>query len=114
MNTAVINIKTDPKVKVEAQKVAADLGLSLSTVLNKYLKEFVRTKSVHFHAENEGELTDYAKQALKESEGDYKNGRYLSFTPDEALAYLDRIIDEEKNKRTNRKNRVLKTISKTI
>lgn len=50
MNTAVINIKTDPKMKIEAQKVASDLGLSLSTIINGYLKEFTQKKEVTFSA----------------------------------------------------------------
>lgn len=53
MNTAVINIKTDPKVKKKAKKLAADLGLTLSSILNGYLREFVRTKKVNFELEEE-------------------------------------------------------------
>ena len=44
----VINIKTDKEVKQNAQKVAEELGLSLSAVINAYLKQFVRNKEVHF------------------------------------------------------------------
>ncbi len=44
----VINIKTDKKVKRNAQKVAEDLGFSLSAVINAYLKQFVRNKEVYF------------------------------------------------------------------
>ena len=34
-----INIKADKEVKESAQRVAAELGLPLSTVINAYLKE---------------------------------------------------------------------------
>jgi len=44
----VINIKTDKEVKKRAQKVAAELGFSLSAVINAYLKQFVRNKEVYF------------------------------------------------------------------
>ena len=44
MKTAVINIKTDPELKIKAQEVASDLGISLSMVLNSYLKRFVFEK----------------------------------------------------------------------
>jgi len=48
MKTAVINIKTNPKIKMEAQKVAAELGLSLSAVINGYLREFVEVEKIYF------------------------------------------------------------------
>ncbi|PIR05186.1 MAG: hypothetical protein COV57_00385 [Candidatus Liptonbacteria bacterium CG11_big_fil_rev_8_21_14_0_20_35_14] len=48
MEKTVLNIKTDKKVKTEAQETARELGLSLSTILNAYLKEFVRKKKVIF------------------------------------------------------------------
>ena len=44
----VINIKTDKNVKKDAQKIASDLGLSLSAVINAYLKQFVRNREIHF------------------------------------------------------------------
>jgi len=43
----VINIKTDKDIKKGAQKVAEELGLSLSTVVNAYLKQFVRNREIH-------------------------------------------------------------------
>ena len=49
MKTA-INIKTDKSVKKDAQKLAEELGLSLSAVVNASLKEFVRNRSVYFSA----------------------------------------------------------------
>ncbi|MEK7568533.1 MAG: type II toxin-antitoxin system RelB/DinJ family antitoxin [Patescibacteria group bacterium] len=48
MKTAVLNIKIDPKVKNEAQKVADELGLSLSAIINALLKDLVRNKSISF------------------------------------------------------------------
>ena len=74
MNTAVINIKTDPKVKKQAQRVAAELGFSLSSLLNGYLRELVKTKTVTFSAAKEVP-TAYMLRALKESEEDTKAGR---------------------------------------
>ncbi|MBL7141873.1 type II toxin-antitoxin system RelB/DinJ family antitoxin [Patescibacteria group bacterium] len=44
----VINIKTEKEVKARAQKLAKEIGLSLSAVINAYLKQFVRNKEVHF------------------------------------------------------------------
>ena len=41
-----IAIKTDKNLKREAQEVAETLGLSLGTLVNALLKQFVRTKEV--------------------------------------------------------------------
>ncbi len=72
MKTAVINVKTEPRIKKKAQKIANDLGLSLGGVINALLHDFVRKQRLEVGYEEE--LTDYAVQALKESEEDIKNG----------------------------------------
>lgn len=43
-----INIKTDVEVKNNAQKIAKELGLPLGTVINAYLREFIRSRTVGF------------------------------------------------------------------
>lgn len=48
MNTTVINIKTDKNLKKDAQRLAKNFGLPLSTVVNTYLREFVREKRIVF------------------------------------------------------------------
>ncbi|HEY4515278.1 MAG TPA: hypothetical protein VJJ22_03980 [Candidatus Paceibacterota bacterium] len=48
MQTAIINIKAEPKLKRQAQRVAANLGLPLGTVLNNYLRQFVVDQRVEF------------------------------------------------------------------
>ena len=94
MNTAVINIKTNPEVKAKAQKIAADLGFNLSSLINGYLKQLIKTKTVHFSALDETP-SEYMIQALRESEEDRKKGDYKSFkSADEALRYVDNIINE--------------------
>ena len=88
MNATIINIKTDPKVKSKAKRVAADLGLNLSGVLNAYLRQFIRTKSVYFSL-NEEIPSPFLMEALKESEKQRKNKDYHSFdNPKEAIDFL--------------------------
>ncbi len=43
-----LNIKTEKKLKEKAQKVATELGLPLTTVINNYLREFVEERRVVF------------------------------------------------------------------
>lgn len=89
MKTAVINIKTDTQTKQKAKKIAEELGLSLGSVLNALLCEFVRSRRLEVGTE---ELSAYAIKELKASEEDYNAGRYQSFnTVGNAVAFLDDI-----------------------
>jgi len=45
--TVTINVKTDKKTKEEAQRIAALLGISLSSVINISLRQFVCTGELH-------------------------------------------------------------------
>ncbi len=73
MNSAVINIKVEPKLKKESQELAEDLGLSLSSLINGLLKQVVRTKTVTFSMSEEP--SEYLLEALRESREDIKAGR---------------------------------------
>src|SRR3972149_10953247 len=96
MSTAVINIKTDVKIKSQAQKIASDLGFSLSALINGYLNQLIKTKTVHFSATEEIP-SEFMIQAIRESEEDRKKKRFKSFdSADKALGYLDKIINEGK------------------
>lgn len=74
MNTAVITIKTNPIVKKKAQKIAGDLGLTLSAVINTYLQQLIQTKTIVLSTRSE-EPTEYLIKALKESRKDIAAGR---------------------------------------
>ena len=45
---SVISVKIDPKVKQQAQVVAKQLGISLSGIINAYLRQLIQTKEIHF------------------------------------------------------------------
>lgn len=95
MNGAVINIKVESKLKSEAQKVAFDLGFSLSSLINGYLRQLIKTKTVYFSLRDE-EPSEYLIKALRESENERLRGRFKSFkTADQALTFIDKIVDEK-------------------
>jgi len=97
-NTAVINVKVNPELKVQAQNFAEELGFSLSSLINACLKQIVRSGSVSFSVSEEP--TEYIIKALKESKEDIKAGRVISFeTGEEALVYLDKLIDNDKKRK---------------
>jgi len=89
MNSVIINIKTEPKIKTAAQKIAADLGLSLSGVINAYLRQLIRDKKVRFSLREEP--TEYLLNEIKKAEDDIKGGNVYSFdNPEDALKFLDK------------------------
>lgn len=88
MQTAVINLRVEPQTKEKAQIVARQLGLSLSSVIEGLLAQFIRTKTVHFSLKEEP--TEYLIRSLKEAEKEIKQGWVSpSFdNTDDAIAWL--------------------------
>lgn len=89
LNTTIINIKTNAKIKKDAQKIAADLGLSLSGVINGFLKQFVRTKTVLFTLD-ENIPSQYLLNSIKSANEERKNNNFHSFKNNKAaIDFLD-------------------------
>lgn len=72
MNTVVINIKTDLEVKREAQRIAKKLGVSLSALINGYLRQIIRTKRVEFSLDETP--NKYLTEAIKNARKQRKKG----------------------------------------
>ena len=72
-DTAVINIRTDARIKAQAQRVAKEAGLTLSGLINFLIRTVVKTKKLEFDL-NETP-SPYLIESLKESEEDSKAGR---------------------------------------
>ncbi len=91
MNThTILNIKTDKKLKANAQKVASELGVPLSTVMNAFLKQFVRDKEITFTA-NQYRPTPYLARILDEAKKEYEAGNVKKFdTTDDFLEALNK------------------------
>lgn len=89
MNTAVINIRTDLSLKSAAQKVAEELGFSISSLINAYLKQLVKTKTIHFSRAEEP--SEYLIKLMEEAEEDREAGRVSpSFdNAKDAIGWLD-------------------------
>ncbi len=85
----VLNVKTDTEVKEKAQELAGRLGVPLSTIVNAYLKEFIRAREVHLmieprpRAEVAKLLHEASRDRLKR-----KNSSKRFSTNEEMLAYL--------------------------
>ncbi len=90
MAKILISIKADRDVKEKAKKIAQQLGLPLSVIVNAYLRQFIRTKEVHFSVE--GALKPSAKKRLSRIHKEVLEGKNLSpafYTAKEMDAYLD-------------------------
>jgi len=87
---SVINIKTDPEIKKEAQKIASDLGLSLSGIINGFLKQIVRDKTINFSL-NKNNPSKYLLSIIKQSQQEREDKEFYSFkNNEEAVRFLDK------------------------
>lgn len=91
MNTAVIITKTDPEIKAEAQKIAKALGFNLSALVNGWLRQLIKTKTVTFSASDE-EPSEYLLNLMKQAEKDYKKGNTSPAfkTGEDAVTWLEK------------------------
>ncbi len=91
MNTkTVLNIKTDKSLKLQAQKTAEEFGIPLGTIMNAFLRQFVRNKEISLDISYQP--TKYLIDILKEAENDLKKG--LTNTPltgDEFIKHLKKL-----------------------
>ena len=87
-NKTIINIKADKEVKDQAKRLAERLGVPLSTVINSFLKQFIRSEEVTFS--NARIMTPELEATVAEIENDRKKGENISgpFNVKEAINHL--------------------------
>ena len=85
MATVNTSIKIDEKTKKEAQKLFKDLGLSLSTAINIFLKQAIREKGIPFYINSLPENSELA-QTFEEAKQIKKNpSNYKSYSSPEEM-----------------------------
>ena len=82
-NTA-INVVVDEKTKKEASKILKDLGLSMSSAINVFLKQVIESEGIPFMVSKK-KPSEKLIEALEEAE-------YMEKHPDEYKSYHD--VDE--------------------
>ena len=85
-----INIKADMEVKKGAQRIAGDLGLTLSAIINSYLKQLIRNKSIYLSTIPQ--MTPELEALIGQAQEDYKKKRNISpvfSDPSEMDKYLN-------------------------
>jgi DNA-damage-inducible protein J len=73
MDTTML-IKTRKDLKMQAQKLAKEMGLPLSTLVNNYLRNFIVDRQVVFNAPMPNKKTI---RAIEEARRDIKAGKNL-------------------------------------
>jgi len=76
LDKAIINIKVNKALKREAQELADEIGVPLTTIIAANLKEFVRSRSLTVSAFPR--LRPEIEQELSEAIADYKKGKNIS------------------------------------
>ncbi len=69
-----ITVKTDKTLKLAAQELAAEIGVPLGTLINSFLKQFVRNKEVNFSVSYKP--TARLIKSIEEGRREYVEGRY--------------------------------------
>jgi len=90
-NKVMINIKTDPSVKVRAQKIAKQFGIPLSALINAQLRQLIREESVAFQVSPR--MSPWLEKIVGQVERDKKIGKNISraFTDiEEMIAHLEK------------------------
>lgn len=89
MKTAVINVKADPKLKAQASKLAKEIGLNLSQVIQISLGNFVQSGSIT--ASRPLQMSKQLEKSLSKIEQDIAAGKNLSpafHNADDAIKWL--------------------------
>ena len=69
----VISVKVDKDVKASAQEVANSAGLTLSTLVNAYLRQVAATRRIELYAPEQ--MTPKLEKLIAEVEAELKSGK---------------------------------------
>lgn len=64
--TTVISVRLDKDIKTSAQEVAKSAGLSLSTLINAYLRQVVATRRIELYAPEQ--MTPHLEELIEKVE----------------------------------------------
>jgi len=86
----VLTIKTDKTIKDQARKVADEFGIPLGTIINAFLRQFVRNKELSLDISYKP--TPYLMKIIEDSREEYKRGEFNGpFTGEELIKHLKKL-----------------------
>lgn len=71
-----VSVRVEDGLKKQAQKVAADLGFSISALVNAFLRQLVRDKRINFNGSYR--MSKKLEKTLERVEKDIKENRNIS------------------------------------
>ena len=84
-----VNLKIDTHIKEKAQKMAQELGLSLSSVVNATLGQFARTGELQLSVAPR--MTPFLEDIVKEARAEYEAGKLRVYeNADDFIASLNK------------------------
>ena len=113
--TANVNIRVNPQIKKEAEKVLDEIGLNVSDVFNLLLNQIRLTGSIPFPLQNketetkgetekvkqvvEKEVIEVVAEEVKEEKQIEKvsGDAFEGYSPEEVIANMNKIIQEASN-----------------
>ena len=89
MNKTILNFRTDPETKEQIQRLAAELGVPVSVILNAQIKQILRDRKLVLSTELEP--TPYLETIMRQVESDLSVEKNITRTATsaEALAHLE-------------------------
>ncbi len=84
MNDTIVNIKTNKQLKRDASQLAEKMGLSLSGVVNAFLRHYVQTQELHITVAPR--MTTYLEKIITEAGKEKTYGPFA--TGKEAVDFL--------------------------
>ena len=83
MAQAIINFKTDTKLKAQAKEVLDEMGLNFSIAFNAYLRNLIIERRIEFRA---NEIPNARlRRSIKNANQMIKNGKYTVYKTHEDL-----------------------------
>ena len=101
LNTSVITVRMDEKLKGEFEKIVNDLGLNMAAAITAFVKAVVREEGIPFELSRKKDsfYSPANMAALKESIEQDKRGEVITFNSVEELeAAALKAIEQKKNR----------------
>ena len=67
MSTSLLNVRLDTELKKSAEMLFADLGLTMSTAINLFLRQSVRNQAIPFRITRQTTFNETTLEAMREA-----------------------------------------------
>ena len=89
-----LSIELEQETTSELQQFAEELGFTTTEFLGKLIRQTLRKRD--FAAREELTPTPQLMESIKQAYEDYENGELIFMEWDDALAHLDKVIEESR------------------